>query len=131
MSDHPDPSPESAVVQPTREAEEPAAYAPPLYMDDLAERLKAHAGEPYQPSNGHEGEMFMSLWCYRCTKDNLDADTGEGGCPILAWTMAVGVRDPNYPREWQYSAGGQPVCAAFDPAGRADAGQEPARKESA
>lgn len=92
-------------------------YAPPLYMDDLAERLKARAGKPYQPSNGSEGEMFMDMWCARCTHDaafRADPNAADG-CEIVANTMAMSARDPDYPREWQYSTDGQPICRAFQP----------------
>lgn len=86
-----------------------------LYMPEDAERyFKAHAGEPYQPSNGDEGEQFMGMWCHNCTKDNLDDDTGEGGCSIIAYTMALKVDDPDYPKEWVYGPEGQPLCTAFD-----------------
>ena len=40
--------------------------------------------EPYSPSNGTEGAVFMECFCFRCAKDNFNEDTGEGGCPILA-----------------------------------------------
>ena len=91
-------------------------YAPELFRSEDAERFfRKNAGQSYQPSNGHEGELFMGLWCQRCTKDNLDDDTGLGGCDILCWTLAVCIGDPNYPPEWQYSKSGQPICTAFDP----------------
>lgn len=92
-------------------------YAPPLYVDGLAERLKARAGEPYQPSNGSEGQMFMGMWCARCKADaafRADMNSADG-CEIIANTMAMSARDPDYPREWQYSTDGQPICRAFQP----------------
>lgn len=91
-----------------------AEHAPPLYTTDMAEAMKARAGEKYQPSNGDEGEMFMERWCALCSKDNLDHETFEGGCPIIAYTMALQVDDPDYPKEWVISPDGQPVCTAFD-----------------
>jgi hypothetical protein len=86
---------------------------PKLFTDADAERLMSHAGEPYQPSNGFEGELFMRDWCARCSRDAFDPDTGDGGCDIIANTMALKVSDPDYPREWQYGADGQPICTAF------------------
>lgn len=68
----------------------------------------------YQPSNGFEGEIFMGRWCEACTKDNLDPNTGEGGCPIIAYTMALDIDDPDYPREWRLDAEGAPTCTAFE-----------------
>jgi hypothetical protein len=49
---------------------------------------------PYRPSNGTEGEMFMSDWCFRCERDK------DGDCDILARTLAFNVDDPRYPKEW-------------------------------
>jgi len=89
-------------------------HQPKLFTDDLADRLKARVGEPYQPSNGSEGEMFMRDWCAKCSRDNFNPDTGDGGCVIITLTMALDVGNPEYPREWQYSAEGQPICTAFD-----------------
>lgn len=95
-----------------------------LYTPEDADRwFKHHAGEAYQPSNGDEGERFMGMWCAHCTKDDLDVDTGEGGCPIIAYTMALDIGDPDYPKEWTYGPDGQPVCTAFDEA------LEPGEKE--
>lgn len=88
-------------------------HEPPLYTTEMASAMKAHAGAAYQPSNGDEGEMFMKRWCTRCAKDNLDQVTFEGGCPIIAYTMALKVDDPDYPKDWVISDKGQPVCTAF------------------
>jgi hypothetical protein len=86
-------------------------------MPEAAERFfRASAGKPYQPPNGTEGEMFMSMWCARCKADaafRADPDMADG-CWIAAATMAYSPRDPEYPPEWKYSARGQPICTAFD-----------------
>ena len=97
------------VVKPPR----PADYR--LYQDELAERLKARCGQPYQPSNGFEGDLFMGRWCARCTLDTLDDDSGDGGCDIMGWAMATSPGEPGYPAEWQYADDGQPICTAFSP----------------
>lgn len=68
----------------------------------------------YRPSNGTEGEIFMSRWCHNCAKDNLDVDTGDGGCEIIADTMALDDDDEDYPRAWRLDAEGVPMCAAFE-----------------
>lgn len=85
-----------------------------IYTDDLAEMKKEQAGEPYQPSNGTEGEIFMAAYCNRCKHDNLDPDTYEGGCEIIVRTMAFSPGDDDYPKEWCYGPDGQPVCTAFE-----------------
>lgn len=77
-------------------------------MLDAAEGI-----ELYCPSNGSEGEWFMTKWCAHCAKDNLDPDAGEGGCDIIARTMAFDMDDPAYPREWRRDGAG-PRCTAFE-----------------
>lgn len=58
--------------------------------------------EPYRPSNGTEGEIFISYFCCRCERDkSLRDDPEEGiGCHILANSFAYSINDPNYPKEW-------------------------------
>ena len=63
-------------------------------------------GEPYLPSNGTEGEIFMGHWCDRCQKDQFEA--GGDSCAILLNTLCG-----KQPDEWRYE-GGVPVCTAFE-----------------
>lgn len=70
--------------------------------------------KPYQPSNGTEGEIFMSRFCQECQHDNLDPETHEGGCDILLRTMAFSVGDDEYPSEWIIGTDGLPTCTAFE-----------------
>ena len=65
-------------------------------------------GEPYLPSNGTEGEIFMGHWCERCHKDQFDA--GGDGCPILLKSLLN-----DQPAEWVYRDG-SPICTAFEEA---------------
>jgi hypothetical protein len=80
---------------------------------------------PYRPSNGEEGRYFTETHCERCIKDAAvnrageDADW-EGGCQILARTLAFNVNDPKYPTEWIETDDG-PMCTAYVP----DDGQDP------
>lgn len=62
---------------------------------------------PYCPSNGSEGEWFMSKWCARCVKD-----TASKPCAIIGRTMSLDVTDKGYPREWVEDDRG-PRCTAF------------------
>jgi hypothetical protein len=65
-------------------------------------------GEPYQPSNGTEGEIFMSHWCNKCSIDKFTEDgTGES-CKILLDSI-IGKQ----PKEWKYASNGAPLCTAF------------------
>lgn len=64
--------------------------------------------ELYLPSNGTEGDIFMSMFCERCQRDNFEEETGEGGCDIIAHSMCGPVA------EWIYRDG-KPYCIKFAP----------------
>ncbi|MGU3475709.1 hypothetical protein [Methylobacterium sp. D48H] len=81
-----------------------------IYPEAAAERLKKHAGQPYRPSNGSEGEYFAAVWCSGCSRRHGFA--GQG-CMIFVASMAHGINEPGYPEEWQYGADGQPGCTGF------------------
>ncbi|WP_278983242.1 hypothetical protein [Sphingobium yanoikuyae] len=70
----------------------------------------------YRPSNGTEGEIFMSQWCAKCT---LDRGRREGdafdGCEIIDLTMAYDIDDPSYPDAWVRDDDGTPHCLKFAP----------------
>lgn len=70
------------------------------------------AGEhrPYRPSNGTEGDIFMSEWCENCALGNFDDP--EKSCDINLRAMAHDIDEKGYPAEWQYSNGGVPICTA-------------------
>lgn len=93
---------------------------PKIFPMQLAENLKARAGEKYRPSNGTEGEIFFDHWCRHCARDKAmregcdfeEVDDNES-CEIIAATMAFDVDENGYPGEWQYSPEGQPYCTAF------------------
>ena len=71
--------------------------------------------ELYRPSNGTEGEVFMSQWCAQCVRDKAHReDFEEDGCEIIAMTMAVDVDDPAYPQQWRKDGGAGPRCTAFE-----------------
>lgn len=95
-----------------------------IYPDDFADMCKDSAGEPYQPSNGTEGDCFRSMWCEQCARDkhlngqkDWDLCDESEVCQIVLMTMAYSVGDKEYPREWQYGSDGQPCCTAFIPVG--------------
>ena len=68
-------------------------------------------GQKYRPANGSEGDYFMSKWCDRCSKDDMENNVM---CPIIGQTMAFDVDEPGYPKEWQYGEDGKPLCTAFE-----------------
>lgn len=79
-----------------------------IYVPEHAAMNIPRAGSKWRPSNGHEGELFERVHCMHCTKDN------DGTCRIFMLTLVHGVKDPEYPAEWQYGADGQPTCSAFE-----------------
>jgi hypothetical protein len=81
--------------------------------------------ELYRPSNGTEGECFISHWCGNCARDkamseglNFDDCDDEQVCKIIGDTMHYNIDDPEYPREWNYDASGSPQCTAFIEVGK-------------
>lgn len=94
------------------------------YPDDWAAQCISIAGSKYQPSNGTEGEIFISNWCGNCARDKamseglpLEECDDDQVCDILARSFH-NINDATYPTEWQYGADGQPRCHAFVEAGQ-------------
>lgn len=69
----------------------------------------------YCPSNGSEGEWFISQYCAKCIHEQfLHTQNGNHKtCKILSDTMVFSVNDPGYPKEWIYDNEGNPDCTAF------------------
>lgn len=67
----------------------------------------------YRPSNGSEGMYFTAEFCERCVHDKFTENNPEDGCPQLAASLAFGVKDPEYPREWIYDDEGHGTCTKF------------------
>lgn len=75
----------------------------------------------YRPSNGTEGECFISSMCGTCERSGRpgkpdDAGHELMGCSIVGRTMAHDITDPEYPREWIITDDG-PTCTSFVPLG--------------
>lgn len=66
----------------------------------------------YRPSNGTEGEYFMSEFCYQCIHENPNPHCNPK-CDIITATMCFDVNEPEYPKEWIYDANNQPTCTKF------------------
>lgn len=64
----------------------------------------------YRPSNGSEGEWFMSKFCYRCVHDDYD---NEVYCEILTNSMAYNTREEGYPLEYWVYFNDEPTCMNF------------------
>jgi hypothetical protein len=78
-----------------------------IYTEKMAESLSSKAGQKWRPSNGTEGEMFISAQCDGCKRWN------GGDCKILMKTMFFDPDEEDYPSEWCYADDGQPTCTAF------------------
>lgn len=92
-----------------------------IYPDDMAERMKAQAGEPYRPSNGSEGNAFEGVFCEFCAHDKDWREWLEGEqegeapepCPIWSNCVALSIGDEEYPKELVIGEDGQPTCTNF------------------
>ncbi|MDF3821679.1 hypothetical protein P3G55_17375 [Leptospira sp. 96542] len=77
------------------------------------------AGEPYRPSNGSEGELFMGAWCAACQRDKAFREGEQlDGCDDNEVCAIIGASFRGEAKEWVYGADGQPKCTAFVPAGQ-------------
>lgn len=70
---------------------------------------------PYRPSNGTEGESFISQWCAKCEyEERARQDETCSGCEVLGATMAFDIDDEHYPGEWVSDLDGRnPRCTKF------------------
>jgi hypothetical protein len=73
----------------------------------VVNQYESKSGQPYQPSNGMEGFMFIEAFCDRCLHDKCN------DCEIVARTMAFDIADDEYPEEWIYSEDGWPICTKW------------------
>ena len=67
----------------------------------------------YRPSNGTEGDAFMSSFCYQCIHDNPDYNAKSPRCEIMTLTMCLDLTDKDYPKEWCHGEDGKPTCTEF------------------
>jgi hypothetical protein len=69
----------------------------------------------YRPSNGTEGDGFMSNHCYQCIHEKFIHTNQHGKqCDILDRTMMHGVDDEEYPTEWVYNENNKPTCTNWE-----------------
>jgi hypothetical protein len=70
----------------------------------------------YRPSNGTEGDSFISHFCCNCARSDHNQpqsdDDADVGCEILGDTFMLDVDDPAYPPQWIEDESG-PRCTAF------------------
>lgn len=85
-----------------------------MYTPGMAAMTAQRAGQQWTPSNGTEGEIFISEWCRNCGRDKVmngtvwEEDAGDDDyCPILTASFC-GEAKP-----WVYGADGQPTCTQF------------------
>jgi hypothetical protein len=75
-----------------------------------AYRIPRMAGQPYTPSNGSEGDLFIAAFCKRCKLAAAFPHIRDGDCMIVIVALLGGS-----PAEWTHDAGGCPTCTAFEP----------------
>jgi hypothetical protein len=75
------------------------------------------AGEVFMPSNGTEGMAFTSEFCDNCIHEKWShtQDHADKACDILSRSIIYWYDsgNPEYPKEWRFSAEGWPVCTAW------------------
>ena len=68
-------------------------------------------GQPFRPSNGSHGDVFMGEWCEQCRKFGTD----DNPCEVLNLMMLFGTDHESYPKEIikddSTASGGR--CTAF------------------
>ena len=92
-----------------------------LFLAEDAEKFFASkTREPYRPSNGTEGEMFMERWCADCARDHAHREDPDAanGCEIIVMAMCHNITDPDYPKAWVWNEKGQPICTEFEEIGK-------------
>lgn len=67
----------------------------------------------YRPSNGTDGDIFVSQWCSQCIHEQGFRDGTGDGCAILAAAFAHDVDSPEYPMEWTLDSEANAECPAF------------------
>jgi len=81
---------------------------------DLAKLYVEHAGQRYEPSNGTEGEIFMSEWCRQCARDRaMREGEPETECDDDELCTIIAANFAGEAKEWVYGTDGQPMCTAF------------------
>lgn len=74
-------------------------------------------GRKYCPSNGTEGEWFISKFCANCIHERWLHDPencdDSGKCEILSNSMLYNYNEPGYPKEWIYDENDKPSCTSF------------------
>ena len=79
--------------------------------------------EKYRPGGSEERALFFSAWCFQCQRDmamregeDIDECDDDEVCPIVA-RIFLPISEPEYPGEIRLDDAGNPMCAAFVPAG--------------
>lgn len=74
-----------------------------------------NCGQPYRPSNGTEGDWFMSKFCSNCIYGKYEhtGDINDNPCEIANRAWLFDLSDEGYPEEWIYGHDGKPTCTTF------------------
>ena len=69
-------------------------------------RVPELAGQPFCPSNGTEGAIWMDSFCDQCIHECPKEDGKK--CDLITQGMIS-----NPPQEWRYSLEGYPICTKW------------------
>lgn len=75
-------------------------------------QIQSEAGKQWMPSNGTEGEMFMSAFCERCIHEKWmhTMNNADKKCDVLNRAL---LNAPDKQPEWIYSEEGWPICTEW------------------
>lgn len=69
----------------------------------------------YRPSNGTEGECFMSEHCFQCIHEKFTHTQNhkDKKCDIMSASLIFDTHEKGYSKEWIYDDNGKPTCTAY------------------
>lgn len=69
----------------------------------------------YCPSNGTEGEIFISEFCEHCINEKFihTQDFKDKQCKLLNNALLYDKNDKEFPEEWTYDNEGYAICTAY------------------
>lgn len=73
--------------------------------------LDVEDGTKYCPSNGTEGDIFMSHFCFKCIRHPISSEA-KTQCRILMKSFFHKIHEKEYPKQWRYK-NGRPLCTSF------------------
>lgn len=77
--------------------------------------MSDRCGKPYRPSNGTEGDWFLSKFCLHCIHGKYEhtGDVIDNPCEIITASFFSEIGTSTYPPEWVYDDNEEPTCTAW------------------